>query len=212
MDKTVIVVCVVLFFVSDELCDITMEGGICLYGDETVYMPIAIPDKLVGYWTFDDDYGLDYSGNKNHALSPPTPGPGRGGKGNSASFTGQNYLEVSHSDSFDSKIFSMTFWVFIQKDSSTSGDRWCPIVQKGKDEESDVVYERAPAVYYDRQDKFLKVYISTDEVVNFPQGEYVLSNARIPYYRWHHIGIVRTQSRIRLYVNGIIDAVNSTDG
>ena len=100
----------------------------------------------------------------------------------------------------------------MEKVPTETGLRWCPIIQKGKDTKSKQIYERSPAIYYDRVDKFLKVYISTDELIAFPQGEYVTSNARIPYYRWHHIAVVRTQSRIRLYINGIIDAVNSTVG
>jgi Concanavalin A-like lectin/glucanases superfamily len=204
-----------VFFITvaiRDLCELDLNAGMCLFGGETVLMPYAVPSNLVGYWTFDDNYGLDYSGSKNHALSPPTPAPSKGGIGYSASFTGSNYLEVPNSDSFGSKIYSMSFWLYVQKVSLDSGIRWCPIIQKGVDTASNNTYQRSPAIYYDRQDKFLKVYVSTRLTAKYPQGEYVISNARIPYYRWHHIAVVRTQSRIRLYVNGIIDAVNSTSG
>ena len=203
--------CSCVFQVLSTLCDITLEGGMCIFGSETVLMPAAVPDSLVGHWTFDDNSGLDSSGEGNHASVVPPASPGRMGKGYSGSYS-SSYSEIPHSSSFSSKTFTLTFWLFMHKDPADTGHRWCPIIQKGTDDESNLIYDRSPAVYYDREDKFLKVYVSTDEIVNFPQGEFVVSNARIPYYRWSHIAVVRTQSRIRLYVNGIIDAVNATEG
>ena len=88
-----------------------------------------------------------------------------------AGFSGEDLIEIPHSDSFTAKVFSLSFWLFMHKDPADSGFRWCPILQKGEDDESDLIYERAPAIYYDREDKFLKVYVSTDEMVNYPQGE-----------------------------------------
>lgn len=210
-NKTVFLISLLIPLSLADLCDITLDSGICIFGSETVIMPAAVPKDLVGHWTFDDDSALDYSGHKNHGISIPVVSPARLGKGHSGGFF-SSYSEIAHSSSFSSKIFSLTFWIFMHKTSADTGFRWCPVLQKGKDTESDLIYERAPAIYYDREDKFLKTYVSTDEQVLFPQGEYVMSNARIPYYRWHHIAVVRTQSRIRLYVNGIIDAVNSTEG
>lgn len=211
MLKTVILLCLT-FLCYSELCEMTLSGGICLFGGETVLMPDAKQDGLTGHWTFDDNSGLDSSGSQNHAASAVTAGSSYGGKGHSAAFTGDSYIEIPHSESLSSTLFSMTFWVFMQEDSATEGLRWCPLIQKGTDDEASVSYERAPAVYFDRQDRQLKAYVSTDEDVKYPQGEYAISSARIPYNRWTHVGVVRTQSRIRLYVNGIIDSVNSTDG
>ena len=50
MLKTVILACFVSLSVSSKnLCDITLDGGICLFGSETVLMPAAPQDNLVGY-------------------------------------------------------------------------------------------------------------------------------------------------------------------
>lgn len=44
------------------------------------------------------------------------------------------------------------------------------------------------------------------------KGEYVTSNARIIPGRWTHIGIVRTGTKTKLYVNGILDVTAVTVG
>jgi hypothetical protein len=40
----------------------------------------------------------------------------------------------------------------------------------------------------------------------------LLSSARIPFHRWTHIGLVRSDKKLKLYINGILDAVNATEG
>ena len=59
---------------------------------------------------------LDSSGLKNHAKSEIPPGPSFGGSDHSAYFNGVDYLEIPHSPEFMSKIFSITFWVFMIRD------------------------------------------------------------------------------------------------
>lgn len=204
-------------FNSTSRCDLILDGGVCLYGGETVLMPSSRQNGLVGHWTFDDNQVLDYSGYAHHGNQAVGAGPAQGGRGNSASFTGSEYIEITTSEEMNDKIFSLTMWVYLLRDSeveshTSSGLRYCPILQRGIDNTSTQTYHRTPAIFLDRKDKGLKVYVSTTENVDFPLGEFVESNARIPYQRWTHLGVVRTEKRIRLYVNGVIDAVNATEG
>lgn len=202
---------------STARCDIILDGGVCLYAGETVIMPNSRQNGLVGHWTFDDNQVLDYSGLAQHGLEAVEAGPAPGGQGHSSKFSGSEYIEIPTTEEMNDKIFSVTMWMYLLRDSeveshTSSGLRYCPILQKGIDDSSNKSYRRTPAIFLDRKDKCLKVYVTTTETVDYPMGEYVESNARIPYQRWTHVGVVRTEKRIRLYVNGIIDAVNATEG
>lgn len=196
---------------GSELCDISFEAGICLFEGETVLVPYSTESSNKGYWTFDDDSSLDYSSNQNHGKNSVTPGPTFMSKVASAYFSG-DYIEIPNDFELNEKLFSITFWMFLPQQSTEEGLKWCPILQKGTDTEEDMLYQRTPAVFLNRETRQLKAYVSTSEQVEYPQGEYVESNARIPYYRWTHVAVVRTQSRLKVYVNGIKDAVNSTEG
>lgn len=77
------------------------------------------------------------SGNGNHAIQIVPSGPSFGMKGFSAYFNGKNYMEIPHSNSFGSTAFSLTFWIFFTREIQNGNeeqDKWCPIIQKGKDD------------------------------------------------------------------------------
>jgi hypothetical protein len=197
---------------ASDLCDLTLDGAICLFDGQTNLLPRAQPEGLVGHWSFDDNSGLDYSHKRHHATTKPVASGAYSGRGASAKFTGHDYLEVSPSTDFDVKLFTVSFWAYIFGQSSDSGRRWCPLMQKGLEDDSVQSYNRTPSIHYDRNDRGLRAYVSTTDSVDFPMGEYVESNARLPKNRWAHIAVVRTEKRIKLYVNGILDAVNATQG
>ena len=111
-----------------------------MFEGRKVLLPDATPKGLVAHYTFDEIKVLDSSGNSNHAKYAIPAGPGVGGKGASAMFNGFDSVEVPHSPSFDSKVFSVSFWMYLYKDPAASvrhGAKWCPILQKGgnKDEQ-----------------------------------------------------------------------------
>ena len=90
-------------------CDLTLNTGICIYSGNNVVRPFTKPSGVNGFWTFDDVYGLDYSGNGNHAKKVVPAGHSSGGRGSSARFSGKEYIEIPSSDSISLSVFSMTF-------------------------------------------------------------------------------------------------------
>ena len=76
---------------------------------------------------------MDSSGNRNHAKDPIPSGPGLSGTGSSAYVNGYDYVEFDHSASFGeaNEEYSMTMWVFMIQEPTTTSSKWCPIVHKG---------------------------------------------------------------------------------
>jgi len=140
-----------------------------------------------------------------------------GGFGYSAAFNGSTILQVPNSHWFDSDVFSVTFWLYLANEvyddpTSSTGLRYCPIIYKGFENAGSNVYERAPAVFLDRELRKLAIFVSTTASGTFPEGEFIISNAILQYGKWAHIGIIRLDKRLRLYVNGVLDTVNITLG
>lgn len=126
-------------------------------------------------------------------------------------------MEVSHTKDFTSKVYSVTFWLFLIKEytedlKQKKGLRWCPLLQKGVDDTFESIYFRSPAIFFDRKERVLKAIVSTTAANTQPQGEMLFSNAKMQYQRWNHIALVVTETKVKLYVNGILDAVNATEG
>jgi hypothetical protein len=188
-------------------CDMMTEGPICLFNGDRVLLPFASPKGLVGYWNFDELRVLDNSGNRHHGVGIVNSGPAFGGIGSSALFTSGNYITIPASSAFKSSDFTITFWLFVVQDffSSSKGVRYCPLLQRGNDDLFSKTYQRGPALYYDRKEKNLKLFIKTASQINL-QGENLTSNAKVTSQRWLHISLVKMDTKLKIYVNGILDS------
>jgi hypothetical protein len=112
--------------------------------------------------------------------------------------------------------FTYTFWLFLVKDNEARQDSpVCPVLQKGRGA------SRAPAVLYDRTSGHVRIYLATEVLdggvlgeTGVPSVEQFESNARLRDGRWYHVAVVRldNERRIRLYINGVLDATWSTKG
>jgi hypothetical protein len=188
-------------------CDMMTEGPICLYNGDRVLLPYATPKGLVGYWNFDEARVLDNSGNRNHGIGVVNAGPAFGGVGSSGLFTSGNYITIPANPGFQSSDFTITFWLFVVQDffSSNKGVRYCPLMQRGNDDLFSKTYQRGPALYYDRKEKNLKLFIKT-AIESSIQGENLKSNAKVTSQRWLHISLVKMDTKLKIYVNGILDS------
>jgi len=189
-------------------CDIITEGPICLFNGEKIILPNARHENLIGYWNFEEIRALDNSGLRNHALNVVKSGPTFNGIGNSGYFSNGDYLEVSHTKAFEGDDFTITFWIFMIQDffSANKGTRYCPLIQKGKDDLSSKSYSRFPAIFFDRKEKFIQVFLKTKtQNSKNIEGEFITSNSKINNQKWMHISLVKKNKQIKLYINGILD-------
>lgn len=199
--------------VSKPVCDVSIDSALCLHNDEQVLLPSARPYGLELHLKFDEVRPVDSSGMKNHGSGSTMVASGVGGMGSAALFR-QNYVIVPHSPSFESSDFSYTFFVYLLEDhesraNNSQHDQFCPIVHKGIMRRD--VEEAAPAVLFNPKDGHIKVVVGTTTTPS-SAGEEMQSNSRLRPHQWYHIAVVRHVSRIRLYIDGILDSTHVTDG
>lgn len=190
-------------------CDLITDGPICLSKGDRVFLPDAKPNNLIAHWSFDDINPIDNSGNGNHAINTVEAGPALGGVGNSAFFSDGNFLEVPHNKQFEIAYdFSVTFWFYLikpKKGENNNDNNLCPLIQKGSDNLADKSYNRFPAIFFDIKNKNFKIYTKTNyEESN--EGEAFISNARATNEKWLHIALIKKNTKILFYVNGILDS------
>jgi hypothetical protein len=203
------------------VCDVDSSGPICLGGQQRILLPPAKPFGLVGFWPFDEAMPLDVSGGGNHGVTSFQPGPAFGGVGASAFFR-KTYLTIPGSDQLKLQDFTYTFWLRIANPGPEDGDgpcaqsglKHCPILRKGLANGNKQTYAAAPAILFDREAMKLRVELATTGEGTTQAGEALESNAKLREGAWFHVAVVRLdgQKRLRLYVNGVLDASVPTTG
>ena len=179
-------------FSLDE-CNILTQGPICINNGDKIILPSNSPKNLKAHYSFDQSRGIDESGNGNNLIGEYLSGPAFGGLGQSALFKNGDFLETNNDNLIDvNNDFSLTFWLFLVDDyNSLSGERFCPFVQNGFSK------EKKFAVYLDRQEKNLKIYINDKDILT--------SNSKFHTQKWFYIAIIKSNENLSLYVNGILD-------
>jgi Concanavalin A-like lectin/glucanases superfamily len=96
-------------------------------------------------------------------------------------------------------------------------------VVKGNADSQERVFERAPAIFLYERTGQIVVYYTSKDTDTYPevgshllfliwqQGVSLISNARLDSGNWYHVAFVRMERKIKLYVNGILDAADATD-
>jgi len=177
--------------------------------------PPGVPNGVVAYWSFDEKEPIYNGGLGLHAIGDNFAGPPVGHKGASTRFADNHFLTVPHNSLMDTRTFSYSGWVFLEKtvDATCDGDHtWCPILRKGVADKETKQMANGPAFLFDKCGGKFKIFLSTEK--NPGEGEFLLSNARLKHHQWTHFGIVRikAEKRTRLYINGILDSTMQTEG
>jgi len=194
-------------------CEMEASGPICLGGGSQVLLPPAMPEGIVGSWSFDEaPVALDASGNGNHGRGSLQAGPSLAGQGSSAFFR-RSFLTIPGKGALQLSEFSYTFWVYLIDVRSALPPRRrpaaCALLRKGPRGAP------APGILVVHGSRRLRVEISTVADSETPAGiEAFESNARLGLGRWYHLAVVciGSQRMVHLYVNGILDSSRSTQG
>ncbi|CAG9327612.1 unnamed protein product [Blepharisma stoltei] len=149
-------------------------------------------NTLIGWWTFDDKFGHDYSHHINPLETVPMAGPGQK-KGSSLYFDSTNQGVIPHISYYEISEFSVMFWIFLTKDSTGA---WRTIFHKGQNSN-----ELTPTVLLWPKERRLHARVSTD--YNWNEG--VDSTAIINMRKWAHISLVGSGQLLQLYINGYLD-------
>ena len=187
-------------------CDFVSHGPLCVEGGKKVLTADACPRGMLAHFTFDDAHALDSSGAHNHALKPPSFGPGISGTGHSGRYVGtEDYTEIAHHASYAEArdTFTLEMWLYLRQDST--GD-WRTVVHKGTKDS-----DRTPTLFLEPLTRGLELFVSTNDA-NQPDGERLWSNSFLPLNRWTHLAAVAEGHSLRLYINGLLDSENATVG
>lgn len=209
---------------TNDLCDLSVQQGLCISKEQHVVLPPAKIQSLVGSWSFDDKYILDSSGQHQHAVAGAshaepffTSGPGIADQGRSLKITGDYNLKIPFEQEH-LQDWSVVFWVhFLSHSSSpyvsTSSSNllnlkfsdYCPFVFMGSDA-GDFSFK----IGLSPKSRTLRAFSVTD-VASTKKVDAVTSHARLQAHGWYHVAVVRDHhaESLSLYVNGILDSKKS---
>jgi len=173
----------------------SVPNGVCGDSGRTVFSTDSHDANLLAWYTFDDAYGLDHSGNANHALTAqPNVGPGHDGRGQSAQFSGTDTFVVPHTPEIDNlRQMTVSFWIYLTSDAT---DSWRVIFRKG-----DTQQDLTPTLLLFPDSRKVHVRLTTSD----PSKNGLDSITAIPLRRWTHVAVVVNYNVISLFINGIKD-------
>jgi hypothetical protein len=170
-------------------------NGVCGDGGRTVHTLDSKQSDLIGWYNFDDAFGIDHSGNANHALNPPPAvGPGHNGRGQSAHLSGTDSFVVPHSKDYEGlRQLTVSFWIYLLTDAT---DSWRVVFRKG-----DTQTDLTPTLLLFPDSRKFHVRLSTSD----PAKNGLDSITAIPLRRWTHVAMALNYNVVSLYINGIKD-------
>ncbi|CRG94443.1 conserved Plasmodium protein, unknown function [Plasmodium gallinaceum] len=174
-----------------EKC-LEIPNNICLGGTTTPIISHSIHNGLIGKWTFDDIYALDYSSNKNHMHKLIRNGPSFNGHGYSGAFIGDISGFVPSGETLKTTQFTIVFWIYLLE-RSTSHFR--NIISQIDNKE-----EKIAILLHPHTTKISVRIMGKDN-----SNEGLSSIGHIPLRRWTNIAITLNEKQVEIYVNGVFD-------
>ena len=194
-------------------CNIFLEGGVCLAGEENEENKFAYQQDLIAYYDFDQEINVDRAGSKLAVNEAIKAGPGVDGKGASAFFNGDNYVTVDHYSKWDSQELRVSFWLYVIETTHESNTKmYCPLLLKGLDDFEKNHFDRFPGIFIQENTRRLRAFVSLANRDKYRDGIWTESIGRIPMQRWTHVSFAFNRHKLELSINGVLDSFQPLDG
>ncbi|MGI9324241.1 MAG: LamG domain-containing protein [Pseudomonadales bacterium] len=150
-------------------------------------------NALSGYWSFNDEFTVDNSGNGNDAISHGAQ-LDDGVIGNSANLMGSGYLEIPDNGDFESYDRSFSVWIYKSTASIFSGFE--AIAWKGPESGANLAFSLALENVGPPFKVSLTAGDGADTLVRVEADSLIMPGT------WYHLVGVVSQLDVTLYVNG----------
>nr|CEL70495.1 TPA: hypothetical protein BN1204_061770 [Neospora caninum Liverpool] len=172
---------------ADRIYDkcFSVPNSLCLGGTSQIITANAVPEGLSAWFTFDEIYPVDQSGNGNHMHRAPRAGPPHNGKGASAAFVNGASGTIKSSPTLESSDFTRLLDVpFGRLERLLSSDA-----------------NQTPTILLYPKTRKLSIRVTTTDSTS----EGIPSRGSLPLRRWTHIAVTANESRLKLFINGVKD-------
>ena len=198
---------------TSTFCNIFLEGGVCLAGEENEQNRYAFQQDLIAYFDFDQEINVDLAGSKLAINEEIKAGPGVDEKGASAFFNGDNWVTVAHNPAWDTNEMRVSFWIYLIETAHEKGTMmYCPVILKGFDDFSLQTYSRYPGIFINENTRRVRAFVSLANKDKYKDGIWTESIGRVPLQRWTHISFAFDRHKMEIYLNGILDSYQTLDG
>lgn len=144
----------------NTFCNIFLEGGVCLAGEENEQNKYSYQHDLIGFFDFDQEINVDLSGSKVALNEAIKAGPGVNEKGASAFFNGDNFVTVNHYPAWNTTEMRVSFWIYIIASTSDKEGMYCPLILKGYDDYQKHHFNRYPGIFIQETTRKIRAFVS----------------------------------------------------
>lgn len=132
----------------------------------------------------------------------------------SALLNGKNPLILKNLPLYNSDTFSYTFWVYLHDFQMDKA--YCPIIWKGQEDLAANKFARTPAIFVNGVNGKIKVFLTVENTsgksVSEPTAGLTAETlGSLQQNKWTFIAVTVSKTNIRIYMNGVLDAIQSLE-
>jgi hypothetical protein len=197
----------------NTFCNIFLEGGVCLAGEENEQNRYAYQNDLIAFYDFDQEINVDLAGSKIAINEEIKAGPGVNEKGASAFFNGDNWVTIDHHSGWETNELRISFWIYIiETTHEKSTKMYCPVILKGYDDFQKQTFHRFPGIFISENTRRIRAFVSLANKDKYRDGIWTESIGRVPLQRWTHVSFGFDKQKLEISINGVLDSIQTLDG